>query len=238
MSDYSFLHNSNILIHVIAGSIALLLGILALTSNKGGKWHKKSGNYFLLLLIIVVLTGLMGVFIFKRNTFLLIITVLSAYYGFSGYRVLQTKSNSPKFTDIAVAIVSLIAVSYFLYYFKTMGMYWSPIIIYSTVGALLMIVAYDFIRYLIPKKTYRNIWLYEHIFKMIGAFTALLSAFSGTVLYNYQPYSQFLPSVFGTLLQIGFIVYYIRKFKRKRKLVTKKNAPQQRTEVKNNSFPH
>ena len=226
MPDYSLLHNSNILIHVIAGSIALLLGILALTSKKGGKWHKKSGNYFLILLIIVVLTGLIGVFIFKRNTFLLIITVLSAYYGFSGYRILQTKTNKPKLIDISVAIISLISVSYFLYYFQSIGMYWSPIIVYSTVGALLIIVAYDFIRYLIPKNTYKNMWLYEHIFKMIGAFTALLSAFSGTVLYDYQPYSQFLPSVFGTFLQIGFIVYYIRKFKRNRKIVTKKNAPQ------------
>lgn len=217
MTDYSFLHNSNILIHVVAGSIALLLGILALTTKKGGKGHRKSGNYFLLLLIIVVLTGLIGVFIFKRNTFLLIITVLSAYYGFSGYRILQSKSNSPKFIDILVAIVSLIAVSYFLYYFKSIGMYWSPIIVYSTVGALVMIVTYDFLRYLIPKRTYRNMWLYEHIFKMIGAFTALLSAFSGTVFDNYQPYSQFLPSVFGTLLQIGFIVYYVIKFKKYRK---------------------
>ncbi len=214
MSEYSFLHNSNIFIHVISGSIALLLGIIALTTKKGGKWHKKSGNYFLTLLIIVVLTGLIGVFIFKRNTFLLIITVLSAYYGFSGYRILQTKSNSPKLIDISFAIVSLISVSYFLYYFKSIGMYWSPIIVYSTVGALLMIISYDFIRYLIPKKTYRNMWLYEHIFKMIGAFTALLSAFSGTIFENYQPYSQFLPSVFGTLLQIGFIVYHVRKFKK------------------------
>lgn len=56
--------------------------------------------------------------------------------------------------------------------------------------------------------------VYEHIFKMIGAFTALLSAFSGTVFSKYQPYSQFLPSVFGTGLQIGFIVYYFRKNKR------------------------
>lgn len=218
MTDYTFIHNTNIVIHVVAGSIALLLGIIDLITKKGGNWHKKSGNYFLILLIIVVLTGLIGVFIFKRNTFLLIITVLSAYYGFSGYRILQTKSNSPKLIDISVAIVSLISVSYFLYYFKSIGMYWSPIIVYSTVGALLMIVAYDFIRYLIPKKTYRNMWLYEHIFKMIGAFTALLSAFSGTVFENYQPYSQFLPSVFGTLLQIGFIVYYVRKFKKNRKL--------------------
>ena len=50
---------------------------------------------------------------------------------------------------------------------------------------------------------------------MISAFTALLSAFSGTVFENYQPYSQFLPSVFGTLLQIGSITYYVRKFKKK-----------------------
>ena len=218
MTDYSFLHNSNILIHVVAGSIALLLGIVALATKKGGKWHTKSGNYFLLGLILVVITGLIGVFIFKRNTFLLIITVLSAYYGFSGYRILQTKTNRPKLIDISVAIVSLVSVSYFLYYFKSSGMYWSPIIIYSTVGALLMVVTYDFIRYLIPKRTYKNMWLYEHIFKMIGAFTALLSAFSGTVLYSYQPYSQFLPSVFGTLLQIGFIVYYVIQFKKSRKL--------------------
>ena len=74
-----------------------------------------------------------------------------------------------------------------------------------------MIIAYDFIRYLIPKESYQKIWLYELIYKMIGAFTALLSAFSGTVFENYQPYSQFLPSVFGTLLQIGFIIYYVRK---------------------------
>ncbi|GGG47759.1 hypothetical protein [Bizionia arctica] len=217
MPDYSFLHTSNIVFHVIAGSIALLLGFIALFTKKGEKWHTTSGNYFLFFLILEVLTGLIGVFIFKRNTFLLIITVLSAYYGFSGYRILKTKTNSPKIIDITVAIVSLISVSYFLYYFKSMGMYWSPVIVYSTVGALLLIITYDFLRYLIPKKTYKNMWLYEHIFKMIGAFTALLSAFSGTVFENYQPYSQFLPSVFGTLLQIGFIVYYVRKFKRSRK---------------------
>lgn len=183
-------------------------------STKGKKLHTKIGNLFLRLLLIVIITGLIGVFVFNRNTFLLIITVLSAYYGFSGYRVLQTKNNKPKLLDISIAIISLIAVFYFLYYFKSIGMYWSPVIIYSTFGALVMIIVYDFLRYLIPKDTYKNIWLYEHIYKMIGAFTALLSAFSGTVFENYQPYSQFLPSVFGTLLQIGFITYYVRKFKK------------------------
>lgn len=222
MPDYSLLHNANILIHVVAGSIALLLGIMALATQKGGKWHRRSGNSFLILLIMVVLTGLIGVFVFKRNTFLLIITVLSAYYAFSGYRIMKTKTNAPKLLDVAAAVISLLSVAYFLYYFQSIGMYWSPVIVYSTVGALLMIITYDFMRYLIPKRNYQNMWLYEHIFKMIGAFTALLSAFSGTVFEDYQPYSQFSPSVLGTILQIGFIVYYLRKFKKngKHKLST------------------
>lgn len=204
-------HLVNIITHVSAGSIALVLGAIALISKKGGKVHIKSGKIFTLLLVVIVLTALTGVFVFGRNTFLLVITVLSAYYGFSGYRILLTKSNKPEFIDILVAVVSLIAVTYFLYYLKKNGMYWSPVIIYSTVGALIMIIFYDFIRYLIPNKKYRNLWLYEHIFKMIGAFTALLAAFSGTIFPNYKPYSQFLPSLFGTILQIVFIVSAYRQ---------------------------
>ncbi len=208
METYSNIHILNIVIHISSGLIALLLGFIALISKKGKKLHIKSGKYFLVFLFIVVITGLIGVFIFKRNTFLLIITILSAYYGFSGYRNIQSKTNTPKFIDIFVPLISLFSVAYFLYYFKTIGMYWSPVIIYSTITALFMIIIYDFVRYLIPKKTYKGMWLYEHIFKMIGAFTALLSAFLGTVFDKYQPYSQFLPSLIGTLLQIGFIIYY------------------------------
>lgn len=89
-------------------------------------------------------------------------------------------------------------------------MIWTPVIIYSTVGALLFLVPYDFVRYLIPKSKYQNLWLYEHIYKMIGAFTALLAAFPGTVFAKYQPLSQILPSSFGVLLQLGFIIYYLR----------------------------
>ncbi len=202
-------HNSNILLHIVTGTVALLLGIIALLSTKGGKIHNKSGNYFLKLIAIVIVTGMIGVFIFKRNTFLLVITVLSGYVSFSGYRVLRAKTNTPKRIDIIVAILSLLVLTYFLYYFKSIGMIWSPIIIYSTVGALLLVISYDFIRYLIPKEIYKkhHIWLYEHIYKMTSAFSALLSAFTGTVLDEYQPHSQYIPSVIGILIIIGFMIY-------------------------------
>ena len=150
MNIFNLFHSTNIVIHITAGSIALLLGIIALCTKKGKKIHVKSGGWFLVCLAIVIATGLLGVFVFGRNTFLLVITVLAGYYGFSGYRSLQNKSNKPKRLDMLVAMVSLSAVFFFLYYFKTIGMIWSPVIIYSTVGTLLFVITYDFIRYLIP----------------------------------------------------------------------------------------
>lgn len=182
-----------------------------MAAQKGGKIHKRSGRIFLGLVAAVIITGLIGVFIFKVNSFLLVITLLSGYQAFSGYRVLKSKSNTPKNLDILVALLTLASGVYFLYYFKSIGMIWSPGIIYSTIGTLFLLITYDFLRYTIPSKRYKKLWLYEHIYKMVAAFTALLAAFVGTVFPQYHPYSQFLPSIFGTLLAIGFIVYFYRK---------------------------
>ncbi|MEZ4887276.1 MAG: hypothetical protein R3E32_21265 [Chitinophagales bacterium] len=203
------LHNTNIFIHVLTGTIGLLLGLTALLSAKGGRIHKRSGRLFLMIISVVIFTGLIGVFVFGRNTFLLIITVLSAYVSFSGYRILKSKRNKPTALDICIAILTLTTLAYFLYYFKSIGMIWSPIVIYSTVGALIFVIVYDFFRYFIPKAFYEHhhIWAYEHIYKMTSAFAALLSAFSGTVLEQYQPHSQYLPSVLGLIIIIGFMTY-------------------------------
>ena len=59
---------------------------------------------------------------------------------------------------------------------------------------------------------------------MVAAFTALLAAFVGTVFPQYHPYSQFLPSVFGTLLAIGFIAYFYRKNRREENENLKKST--------------
>jgi len=206
MEILSLLHKGNITIHVFAGCLALLTGIHILFKAKRTRIHRISGRVFLLLLAIVVFTGLLGVFIFKRQSFLLVITVLSGYMGFSGFRAIRSKSNKPQVLDIAVAFLALASVILFLWYFTKTGMIWSGIIIYSTVAYLIMAVVYDLSRYFIPKKVYGKLWLYEHILKMVSAFSGLLSAFSGTVLPQYQPYSQFLPSVLGSLIAVGFII--------------------------------
>lgn len=211
-------HSVNIMVHVTAGTLALIVGIIALISKKGKKVHTKSGKLFVTLLTIVIVTGLLGVLVFGRHSFLLVITLLSAYQGFSGYRVLKAKNNQVKGLDVLMASITLLSALFFIFYRKQIGMFWTPVITYSTLGALFTVIIYDFLRYLIPASLYGHLWLYEHIYKMIGAFTALLAAFAGTVFSSYQPYSQILPSIFGIVLQIGFLTFYIKKRKPTQKM--------------------
>ncbi|MFD1257347.1 hypothetical protein ACFQ3S_11115 [Mucilaginibacter terrae] len=208
METFLSVHQINILIHVASGSLALLTGLIILFVNKGKNAHRLLGKVFLVLMCITIVTGLVGVLVFGRNTFLLVITILSGYMAFSGYRAVKYKSNKPRFLDIAVVLIAIGSVAYFLYFFKSIGMIWSPVIIYSTVGYLIMMVVYDLTRYLLSTQLYAKLWMHEHILKMISAFSGLLSAFAGTVFSDYQPYSQFLPSVLGTLIAIGFMIAY------------------------------
>lgn len=233
MENFDFWHKANIIVHVSTGLIALMLGLTALSTLKGGKAHRKSGRLFLFFLTLVVTTGLFGVLIFKVNQFLLVLTVLSGYNAYSGMRVLKNKANNINREDILVALLTASTGIYFLYYFKNIGMIWSPVIIYATLGALFLITLYDLLRYFIPSKKNKNIWLYEHIYKMVSAFTALLAAATGTIYDEYHPYSQFLPSLFGTLLAIGFIAYFYRRNnpKSKNKGVENHKAIQQRKKI-------
>lgn len=211
------MHQVNIIIHVTCGSLALLVGLLLIIQPKGTKKHKKQGMVFVGLLSVVVLTGLIGVFIFKRNLFLLVITALSGYLCFSGYRTIKFKSNAPRLLDMVIAILTVCTLFYFLYFLKSEGFFWAPVVIYSTLGALGLVILYDFLRYLIPTCYYqrKQLWMDEHIYKMVSAFSALLAAFAGTVLDAYQPYSQVLPSLFGISLIIFFIIRHQRSRMRK-----------------------
>lgn len=211
MENFDFWHRINIIVHVTCGIISLCIGIVAMTTVKGGNTHRKSGRLFVSLLAIVVITGLFGVFLFKVNQFLLVITVLSGYNAYSGIRVLRNKDNRFNLQDVSVAILTVSTGIYFVYYIKRIGFFWSPVVVYSTLGALFFIISYDLIRYAIPPRKYGNLWLYEHIYKMIAAFTALLSAAVGTIYEEYQPHSQYLPSVVGLVLALSFILYFYRK---------------------------
>lgn len=207
------LHQVNIITHVIAGLVAIVFGVFAYATTKGGPRHRRSGLFFLGLMAIVILTALFGVLFFRDRPFLTVVTVQSFYFSYSGYRVLQTKNRGFQFIDFLVMILTITVGILFLIKMNKANILWNTGIVYYLLGYLFVIVIFDLLRYFRPHLIkIKNFWLYDHIYKMTGAFTALVSAGIGTVFAAWEPYNQILPAILGTLWLIFCLIYFPKSF--------------------------
>jgi hypothetical protein len=199
------LHQLNIGLHVVSGTIALLLGLLAIVFNRRTTQHRKLGTWFLYFIGVVVGTGFIGWMFFRTDPFLLMLTILSGYEAFAGYRVVRMRENRPGLPDISVAMIaSVTGLAYVLVLSATRAGMSSPVVT-STLIALMIVTVYDILKYFLIHRFVKRWWLYEHIYKMISAFSAILSAFVGTVVDGFRPYSQLGPSVVCVWLIVFFI---------------------------------
>lgn len=204
-------HHLNILTHVAFGTLALLAGLGPLLTAKGGRAHVRLGRWFLGLAAAVLGTAVLGLAVFNFRPFLSVIVLLSAYQAYSGYRVSRIRAVGPAWHDGLFSAVFLLGGAAFLVLLPRIRLGWSPVVMYSALGSLLALTLYDLSRFWWRQRWRRGAWLYEHIWKMTGTYTALLSAFTGTVLAAYQPYSQFLPSVLGTAVAAAFVAHAYRR---------------------------
>jgi hypothetical protein len=199
------IHSLNILVHVLSGTAALLLGLIALLARKASAAHIRFGRYFLRALMVVISTALIGSIFFRTNPFLLMLTLTSGYAGFSGYRIIRFRGNPLPPVDGWIALIVLLTAGIYSVILSRTSADWSPVVVYSTLASLGIMTGYDLIKRLWLFNRLRTWWLYEHIYKMLAAFTAILSAFTGTVLPDYKPYSQIGPSVIWFVLVVYFI---------------------------------
>src|SRR6187551_1975082 len=79
-----------LVLHIIAGSLALLSGPFAMYYQDGGRIHRVSGKTFFWAMMMVALSGFI-MSAMKSNLFLLMIAVFSFSMTFSGYRALHLK---------------------------------------------------------------------------------------------------------------------------------------------------
>lgn len=201
------LHHLNIVVHVLFGTLALLVGLGPILTAKGGWLHRQAGRWFLALATVVLVSAVLGLAVFNFRPFLSVIVLLSVYQAYSGYRALRIRATGPMLRDGLFSAAFLLSGGTFLVLLPRIALVWSPVVMYSTLGSLLVMTSYDLSRFWWRQRWLRGAWLYEHIWKMISTYAALLSAFTGTVLADYQPYSQFLPSVVGTVVALAFMGY-------------------------------
>ncbi len=203
-------HQINMFIHILAGTIGLVIGLIPYFSEKGGKVHRKYGRFFLYLMVITVVTALIGVVFFRSRPFLTVVTMLSAYTSFGGYRALKYRTGALQIKDLAFTLVTLGCALYFVLAPQDGNVIWHASVVYYLLGWLFLLTCYDIVRYFGGFK-YKNNWLFEHVIKTNSAYVALLSAATGTVLADWQPYSQIIPSIVGTVLLVVILFYFLYK---------------------------
>jgi hypothetical protein len=208
-------------IHIIAGSLSLISGVIAMTSKKGKPTHRLAGKVFFWSMATACALGLnAGIF---RSGYLIFIPIalISFYQVASGYRILYIKnlhnSGQAAWIDwlltigmsittlafIGWGVISLqtdIFLSIVLFSFSTIGMYCCGVDLYHYV----------------KKPTDKNYWLFIHIFRMSHGFIAALTAF----LVNNSKLFPFLPQVLLLIIPISIgqplITYVIWTYRRKK----------------------
>ena len=193
---------SSLFLHALSGAIALVSGLFAIFSKKGGKIHLKSGLIYYWAMLAVVVTGLiLGTY--RSNIFILTIAVFSFYMIFTGRRILGNKKEvRAEFADWAVCFLCLAIGGYMLYLgisnFFRIGFVGSiPMLL--VFGTLLSWMCIEDLLLLKRKNFIKGSYLIKHIGRMGGSYIATSTAF---LVVNIDLEPQWivwlLPTVIGT----------------------------------------
>ena len=86
-------------IHILAGSVALVSAALALSTEKGKKFHVLIGKSYFWSMVIIFLTAL-PMSIITGNVSLFLIAIFSFYLAFSGVRFAKNRTGVPTRLDL------------------------------------------------------------------------------------------------------------------------------------------
>jgi uncharacterized membrane protein len=210
------MHLINLFSHIGAGIAAISLGFLLLASTKATSSHRERGRAFVALTLVVCVTGVVGNVFFRFIPLFAVLTVLVAYQLLSGWHVIYTKAAGPNRID---AFLAVCAASWAMFLIPLLlsgngTRNAAPTVTYSSLGALVFLLAYDTARWCFPRRWHASLWRYEHIFKVVASLFAMLSAATGNLVRFGQPWSQLAPSVLGIVTIVWFIWRDLRAHRR------------------------
>lgn len=105
----SWPHTANVVVHILSGTLALVLGLVQLVTRKGGASHRARGRWFLGSVWIVLGTATTGLVLFRSGAILVGVTLLTAYWVYSGMRALRIRHVGPAPQVTLVSVCALVA---------------------------------------------------------------------------------------------------------------------------------
>lgn len=210
-------------VHIGAGLAAVLVGVLPILTRKGSRSHRWTGRLFVGL-TIVLLAAAWAMTALHFSAYLLGLTATATYHTVSGVRVLGRKrpdidaAHRARSLDwlLAIGVVGVGASLLFLILAgRADGA--PPAVVGGLAGAALSFGAWDLWRFARPADWpfSPNLWTYEHLAKMLSAYSAVLSAFSGNFLTALPaPWSQLWPSLLFPMLSMIWIAALVVRRRR------------------------
>ena len=99
-----------LMIHIAAGSVALVTAIIALITAKGGPYHIRAGRVYAIAMTVIFMTAL-PLAILGSNLFLALIALFSFYLVSAGWRFARNRHGHAQPIDwAAVAVMGLTGV--------------------------------------------------------------------------------------------------------------------------------
>lgn len=204
-----------IYIHAFLGGIGLLTGTGSIIVKKGGKSHKKMGLVFSYAMITSSLISLVIARMPNHeNLFLFLIGLFTIYMVLAGNRALTFKSKRKEKADILDHTISgiMLMASIGMLVIGLIGLFQKNetssilYLFFGAFGSLLTIKDFQMFKNFTKNK---NMWLKNHLGRMIGALIASFTAFMVAGLHIKTLFVWLAPTILGTL----YIVYWKRKLK-------------------------
>lgn len=197
------------IIHIIAGTLALASGLLAIFSAKGNGNHTKAGLVYYYSMLVISITGIIVSGYLNPNTFLLAISFFSLYLIHSGKKALEywkLKTNyQPQFLKDKLPFYLAFAVGCGMIIQPLFLMIKHQVIFVPILAIFGIIMLINAIRDIKKSNNTENFvpknkkWLLQHISMMGGAYIATITAFAVNNIHIDQAWIVWLaPSAVGT----------------------------------------
>jgi hypothetical protein len=203
-------HTLNKAAHILAGSVALGIGLVPLLSRKGGHAHRLTGWVFAGLGAVTLSCAAVGVVFFPHPGPLMVAALTASYQYLSGMRALSRFRPGPGPLDAALALGALALGAAMIPIISSGNAQWRPALGYSMLGFLALIILYDLSRYAWADVWQRAVRPIDHGLKMTGTYFAMASAGFGNLFPAWQPFSPAISGA-GALVMIVLAVQYVRR---------------------------
>lgn len=213
-------------VHVTVGLMLVVVGVIPILSRKGGRLHRWSGRLFVVLMSVLLAAAWIMTAL-RFSAYFAALSATATITLFSGVRVLGRKRPDldplQRATPLDwIATLAVLAIGAWVLLLAAQGRTGGK----SAVSAALIYAAFayggwDLWRFSRPTAWPFSpcLWRYEHVLKMLSAYGAVISAFSGNFLsFLPTPWSQLWPTLLFQPMAVIWIAVLILNQRRRRRL--------------------